>query len=142
MTHDSRLTTDLYREEILDHAKNPRNWGKLKNPSFEIKETNPLCGDEVILGILLEGRPPALVEKVMFEAKGCAISIASSSMLTEKIMGKTKAEMKKINEKEILSWFSAKGGSASGRGGSLTSSRKECALLPLKALRGMLKGSE
>lgn len=124
---------DLYREEILDHAKNPRNWGKLKNPSVEVRETNPLCGDEVVLDILLKGKSPqALVEKVGFEAKGCAISIASASMLSEKMMGKTKSELKKMDEEYIFSWF----------GKSLTSSRRDCALLPLKALREILQGGE
>lgn len=120
---------DLYREEVLDHAKNPRNWGKLKNPSVEVRETNPLCGDEVVLDIILDGDK---VAKVGFEGAGCAISIASSSMLTEKILGKARKELEKLDEKGILSWF----------GGSLTSSRRDCALLPMKALTRTLGGGE
>lgn len=121
---------DLYREEILDHVRNPRNWGKLQNPSVEVKEVNPLCGDEVVLGIILDRGQE--VKDAGFEAKGCAISIASSSMLVEKMIGKTKSELKELNENTVLSWF----------GSSLTSSRKECALLPFRALRDILEGDE
>lgn len=117
---------ELYREEILDHAKNPRNWGKLENPLVEVRESNPLCGDEVVLDIILDGEK---VAQVGFEAKGCAISLAASSMLTEKIIGKTKAELSKMDENEVLSWF----------GGKLTTSRRDCALLPLNALQKGLK---
>jgi len=121
------MTTDfLYREEILDHAANPRNWGKMENPSVEIEETNPLCGDEVVLDIILDGEQ---VREVGFEGAGCAIAIASSSMLTEKMRGKTKKELENLGEKEVLSWF----------GGSLTSSRRDCALLPLVALKKGLR---
>jgi len=118
---------DFYREDILDHARNPRNLGKLPNPTLEAHVPNPLCGDVVDLTLVLEGNPPKVI-RVGFEADACAISVAAASILTEKIKGKTKKELEKLTEKEVLSWF----------GGSLTPSRVECALLPLKALREAL----
>jgi len=118
---------ELYREEILDHSKNPRNFGKLNNPDREFREFNPLCGDEVEIGVKFEDST-LRVEDVKFQGKGCAISIASASMLTEKVKGRTLPDLEKLTEDEVLSWF----------GGNLTSSRRDCALLPLKTLREAL----
>lgn len=122
---------NLYREEILDHARDPRNRGKIPNPTHQSRTPNPLCGDVVDLGIRLEGDPPR-VSTVGFEANGCVVAVAAASMLTEAIKEKSVSDLKKINEEQVIGWF----------GGSLTSSRVECALLPLKALREALKGGE
>lgn len=119
--------TELYRENVLDHAKNPHNRGKLVSPTLEARATNPLCGDIVDLDIFLTGDPPR-VKEAKFESSGCVISAAASSMLMEKIRGKTKEELQDLDDDEVLAWF----------GGELTSSRRECALLPLMALREVL----
>lgn len=121
------MTIDIYRDEMLDHARHPRNQGKITNPTHRSHTPNPLCGDMVDLEIKLGGNPPR-VEEVGFEADGCTVSIAAASMLTEKIKGKTKEELLRLREEDIVSWF----------GGSLTSSRVECALLPLRSLREAL----
>lgn len=122
---------DIYREEVLDHARNPRNRGKLSRPTAAARASNPLCGDVLSLGIAFEGEP-SRVGEVGFEADACAISVAAASILTEKIKGKTKKELSGLTEDDVVSWL----------GGSLTPSRTECALLPLKALRELLKGGE
>jgi|SRR3989304_1967038 len=118
---------DIYREEILDHAKNPRNWGKLLHPTFRAKFPNPLCGDVVDLTLKVSDKTKQ-VEEAKFETNGCVVSVAASSLLTENIIGKTLEELKKIQDEEVLGWF----------GGDLTSSRRECALLPLRALKEAL----
>ncbi|NIT04529.1 Fe-S cluster protein [Candidatus Saccharibacteria bacterium] len=117
----------FYREEILDHAKNPRNWGKLEKPTHKARFTNPLCGDVVEVGLILAGNPPK-VKEARFETDGCVVSVAAASMLSEHIKGKTRKELSKLDDEGIVSWF----------GGTLTSSRRDCALLPLRALRESL----
>jgi len=118
---------DIYREEILDHAKNPRNWGKLTHPTHRAKFPNPLCGDVVELTLKVDEKTKE-VEEAKFETNGCVVSVAASSLLTENIKGKSLAELKKIKDEELLDWF----------GGDLTSSRRDCALLPLRALEQAL----
>ena len=118
---------DIYREEILDHARHPLNQGKVARPTFEFHAANPLCGDTLDLQIRMAGKP-ARVAEVAFRSDACTVSVAAASMLTEKIKGMTAAELAKVSEKDVISWF----------GGSLTTSRTECALLPLKALRDAL----
>ena len=84
---------DLYRDIILDHYRRPRNRGKLIKADVSGEGYNPLCGDEVTLQLILEnGR----VKQVMFEGRGCSISQASTSMLTEVITNKTIAEVRKM----------------------------------------------
>lgn len=84
---------DLYRDIILDHYRRPRNRGKLAKADASGEGYNPLCGDEVTLELVLgNGR----VKQVMFDGKGCSISQASTSMLTEVITGKTIAEVRKV----------------------------------------------
>jgi nitrogen fixation protein NifU and related proteins len=77
---------DLYQEVILDHGRNPRHFHALENASHEAHGHNPLCGDRVHL--YLKIGPSGLVEDVAFEGKGCAISMASASMMTELVLGK------------------------------------------------------
>lgn len=113
---------DLYRENVLDHYHNPRNKGRLEQPDISYKDSNPLCGDVVQIDISLEeGR----VKDVRFDGEGCAISLASASMLTEAIQGKSLEELKEFGKKEMLDLVSI----------SLGPVRVKCALLPLKALK-------
>ena len=72
---------DLYRELILDHAKSPRHFGTLANATHTAEGINPLCGDKLHLYLEVEGET---IKDVSFEGSGCAISVASASLLTEK----------------------------------------------------------
>jgi nitrogen fixation NifU-like protein len=81
---------DLYREIILEHFRSPRNKGRLDNPDVFAEGVNPLCGDEVCLGLALLGDR---VQEVRVEGHGCSISQASCSMMSEAIKGRTLAEV-------------------------------------------------
>jgi len=82
--------TELYREVILDHNKHPRNFGRLDPHDAEAKGHNPLCGDRLTLTLRREGDNLA---DLRFEGNGCAISVASASMMTEAVKGKSRAEV-------------------------------------------------
>ena len=83
---------DLYREVILDHYKNPRNYGLLEPSDARAEGQNPLCGDEVSVSIRF-GPDGETIEAIGFEGRGCAISQAATSMLTEIVKGRTAAEV-------------------------------------------------
>tara|TARA_B100001123_G_scaffold347986_1_gene397111 strand:+ start:363 stop:833 length:471 start_codon:yes stop_codon:yes gene_type:complete len=85
---------ELYKEIILEHGKSPRNFGKCKKYTHEAKGHNPLCGDQVQVYIKLNNKKK--VEDLSFEGSGCAISIASTSIMTELVKGKSKDIAKKI----------------------------------------------
>ena len=116
------MDEELYKENILDHYKNPRNYGEIENPDISYFDTNPLCGDELQLQIKVKD---GKAEDVKFKGKGCSISQASASILTEMIQGKDMEEIKKIGKKEILDAV----------GLQLGPSRIKCALLSLKVLK-------
>ena len=116
-------TYDLYQEQILDHYKHPRNKGPLPGATLNARASNPLCGDEVILHVNLDGSQR--VAEVRFEGQGCAISQASASMLTELVKGKTVDDVRKISKEDVLSLI----------GGQLTAVRLKCALLSMKVLK-------
>jgi nitrogen fixation NifU-like protein len=77
---------DLYQDIILEHSKNPRNSGNIENPTHIAKGNNPLCGDRLTIFLKLNA---GLIEDIKFEARGCAISVASASMMSMVIRGKT-----------------------------------------------------
>ncbi len=85
---------DLYQEIILDHGKNPRNLGKFDNYNKDAKGNNPLCGDNVHVYLRLNENKK--VEDIAFEGHGCAISMASASIMTDMIRGKEEKEVKQI----------------------------------------------
>ena len=87
---------ELYQEIILEHGKNPRNLGKTKNFNKDAKGNNPLCGDDVHVYLKLNDQRK--VEDISFEGKGCAISMASASIMTDLIKGKNEHEAKEIVE--------------------------------------------
>jgi nitrogen fixation NifU-like protein len=87
---------ELYQEIILDHGKNPRNKGKCEGYTNDAKAHNPLCGDKV--HIYLKINNERLIEDLSFEGEGCAISLASASILTEVTKGKDLTFIKKISE--------------------------------------------
>lgn len=113
---------DLYREVILDHFKNPRNFGKLQNPTASCSLYNSACGDKIEIDVILKDNK---IEEIGFIGEGCAISTASASMLTEKVWGKDIEEVKKMKAEDILSML----------GITLTPTRMKCALLPLEVLQ-------
>ena len=117
----------LYREEILEHYKFPRNRGSLAHPDITYKDTNPLCGDEVQIDLNVKD---GVIADVKFQAKGCAISQAATSMLTDMIEGKSLEEIKKLGKKEILESL----------GIELGPVRLKCALLCLKVLKSGIYG--
>ena len=85
---------DLYQEIILDHGKNPRNLGKFDNYNKDAKGNNPLCGDNVHIYLRLNENKK--VEDISFEGHGCAISMASASIMTDMVRGKEENEVKEI----------------------------------------------
>ena len=120
---------DLYAEEILDHYKFPRNKGKMDNPDRVYHDHNPLCGDEVTIMLRIEdGR----VKDVKWEGQGCTISMASASMLSEAVKGKSLEELRTWGKEHVLDLL----------GIPLGPVRLKCALLPLKALKAAVWGLE
>ncbi|MDX1523971.1 MAG: SUF system NifU family Fe-S cluster assembly protein [Anaerolineae bacterium] len=114
---------DFYRENILDHYRHPRNAGALEAPTHSHKEHNPLCGD--VIQIDLRVNDSDQIEDIAFTGRGCAISQASASMLTEMVEGKTLNEAKQIGKEEILKAL----------GIEIGPTRLKCALLSLKVLK-------
>ena len=88
---------ELYQEIILDHGKNPRNLGKFDNFNKDAKGHNPLCGDKVHLFLKLDENKK--VNDISFEGEGCAISMASASIMTDLMKGKSEKDAKEIIEK-------------------------------------------
>jgi nitrogen fixation NifU-like protein len=87
---------ELYRDVILDHNKRPRNFGKLDSSDSHADGHNPLCGDRLTVFLKMDGDR---VEDIRFEGKGCAISTASASMMTEAIKGKDRADIGQLFDK-------------------------------------------
>src|SRR2546425_8974425 len=86
---------DLYQEVILDHNKKPRNFRELKQANRKAEGFNPLCGDKVTVFLKVEND---VVTDISFQGKGCAISTASASLMTESLKGKTRAEVERLFE--------------------------------------------
>jgi nitrogen fixation NifU-like protein len=119
------MTDDLYRELILDHYKSPRNHG-LPDPSDARAEgQNPLCGDEVAIALRFDGGDT--IEEIGFEGRGCAISQAATSMLTELVKGRPVAEVAAMSKEELLDEI--------GVPLQLNPARLKCALLGLGVLK-------
>jgi nitrogen fixation NifU-like protein len=112
----------LYREVILDHYKNPRSHGLLDAPDVQAEGQNPLCGDEVTVSLRFDGDT---ISEVGFEGRGCAISQAATSMLTELVQGKTADEVARMPKEELLDEI----------GIPLTPVRLKCAILGLGVLK-------
>lgn len=84
---------DLYRDVIVDHNRNPRNFGKLEPSDAHADGHNPLCGDRLTMYVTLEG---ARIRDAKFEGSGCAISVASASLMTEAVKGKSREEFQTL----------------------------------------------
>jgi nitrogen fixation protein NifU and related proteins len=95
------MAYDMYQEIILQHYRSPRNFGKMDAPDLAAEESNPNCGDQITMELKLDpGR--ARVEDVRFHGEGCAISVASASMFTEKVKGRPLDELRALTQEDIL----------------------------------------
>ncbi|ADB59120.1 SUF system FeS assembly protein, NifU family [Haloterrigena turkmenica DSM 5511] len=95
------LGSDMYRQQILDHYKNPRNYGELEDPTFTHIGENPMCGDEIRMDVKL-GDDEETIEHVAFKGDGCAISQASASMLSKELRGKTLEELQEMDRNDVI----------------------------------------
>jgi len=92
--------SDMYRQQILDHYKSPRNYGELEDPTFTHVGENPMCGDTIEMDVVLDDDEET-IEAVAFRGDGCAISQASASMLTEKLQGMTVEELQDLDRDDV-----------------------------------------
>jgi nitrogen fixation NifU-like protein len=113
---------EMYQAQVLDHYRNPRNKGTLPDPDIEHKESNPLCGDEIEFQLALDAK--GKVKDVRFDGHGCAISLSSASMLSERIKGMPLKKILRLTKDDVLGML----------GVPLTPARLKCALIPLDAL--------
>lgn len=117
------MSDDIYRELILDHYRNPRNKGSMENPDVTIQDSNPLCGDEIKIQLKIND---GIIKDIRFDGRGCAISQASASMLTELVMDKPLTSIKDISKEDVLENIGLT---------NLGPARIKCALLSLKVLK-------
>ena len=121
---------DLYREQIIDRFKNPRHRGQLDPHDYTYEDDNPLCGDRIRIDVRVDGQER--VTEAAFYGVGCAISQASADLLTEAIVGKSLAEVRRLSKDDILEML----------GIELGPVRLKCALLSLKVLKAGVYGIE
>jgi nitrogen fixation NifU-like protein len=115
---------EFYRENILDHYKNPHNYGLLSEPHAHAEGQNPLCGDEVAVSIRF-GQDGETIEEIGFAGRGCAISQAATSMMTDLVKGKTATQVAGLPKEELLDEV----------GIPLSPVRLKCALLGLGVVK-------
>jgi nitrogen fixation protein NifU and related proteins len=118
---------NTYNRNLLDHARNPRNFGKLAQPTIVREESNPLCGDQIQMEIQLDQDQ---IVDIRFSGRGCAVSLAAVSMLTEMVKHKTLNQVESLNGEDMLATL----------GVSIKRSRQKCAFLGLKIFRSAVLG--
>ncbi|MFL5761168.1 MAG: Fe-S cluster assembly sulfur transfer protein SufU [Thermomicrobiales bacterium] len=121
------MVDSLYRDIILDHYRNPRNRGTLDPADYSYEDVNPLCGDEIRIDVRVADDK---VTEIKFSGRGCAISQASTSMLTEMVEGLPLDEVKALTKDDLLEELAI----------PVSPARMKCALLGLKVLKAGLYG--
>lgn len=116
------MGSDMYRQQILDHYRNPRNYGELEDPTFSHVGVNTSCGDEIEMFVILEDDE---IQAVSFKGEGCAISQAAASMLLNEVKGMTLEELYDLDRDDILDLL----------GVEVTPMRIKCAVLAEKVLQ-------
>ncbi|HET8913049.1 MAG TPA: SUF system NifU family Fe-S cluster assembly protein [Ktedonobacteraceae bacterium] len=119
------MSMDYYREYILDHYRNPRNYGKLEQPDAHAEDSNPLCGDQLAIDLKIADN---VIQEVRFQGRGCAISQASASMISEMIEGRPVPEVVNLGKKDVLEAL----------GIDISPARTKCAFLCLRVLHTSL----
>jgi len=114
---------DLYRENILEHYKQPHNWGEMPDEDLEFEDNNPLCGDE--LKVQLKVGDDGRVAAIRFSGHGCAISQASASMASDEVIGMPVDDLLRLDRSFVLELL----------GIDISATRMKCALLSLKVLK-------
>ena len=115
-----------YNARLLDHSKNPRNFGKLDSPDLSHEESNSLCGDRIRMEARIEDNK---IKDVRFEGRGCAISIAAASILSEMLKDKSIEECNNFSDDQLIKAMEA----------PVKKTRMSCALLSLKVFRSAIK---
>ena|SRR5436190_20977090 len=116
---------DLYRDYILEHYRRPHNFGTMDDPTASYEGANPLCGDRITLQLRVRD---GLVDGVAFTGRGCAISQASASLLTDEVKGKPVDQAAKLSSTDVLDLL----------GIEISPARMKCALLSLDTLQHAL----
>jgi len=115
-----------YKDEIIDHYKNPRNFGEMESPDLSITEANSSCGDMIKISLKMDGEK---IAEVKWQGVGCAISTAAASMLSEKVSGMSKEDLEIMGDKGIEEML----------GGEINPGRINCATLAYRGLLNLLK---
>ncbi len=123
------MEENIYMENILDHYKHPHNAGRLEDAALQARELNPSCGD--VIELFLQTDAHGKIEDVKFDGKGCAVSQASVSMLTDALKGKTVEDAAKFSENDILTMLGIEVGPM----------RMKCAVLSLRTLKSALSAN-